>query len=278
MKIKFDQHQQYQLEAISAVTDVFIGQPPAASAHEITFDAAPGELPTELGIGNRLLLSDAALLANVQAVQQRNGLDVSDELDGRNFSVEMETGTGKSYVYLRTIFELNARYGWKKFIIVVPSVAIREGIMQTISLTHEHLAALYTSVPHDAWVYESAQVSRLRSFATSTQLQILIINIQAFDKKDIAVIHRDNDRLAGRRPIEFIQATSPIVIMDEPQNMESPTAKEAIASLNPACTLRYSATHRNSYNLLYRLDPVKAYDLRLVKRIEVELGAGDAGL
>ncbi|MBA3530777.1 MAG: DEAD/DEAH box helicase family protein, partial [Ardenticatenales bacterium] len=277
MKIKFDKNQDYQLDAINAVVDVFEGQPLAQGEQELAFETASGELFTDLGIGNRLLLSDAALFTNVQAIQQRNSVDVVAELQGRNFSVEMETGTGKTYVYLRTIYELNAHYGWKKFIIVVPSVAIREGVMQTIKLTREHFVSLYNNTPLDAWVYESLQVSRLRGFATSNQLQLLVINIQAFDKKDIAVIHRDNDRLSGRRPIEFIQATSPIVIIDEPQNMESKVAKEALESLHPACTLRYSATHRSSYNLLYRLDPVKAYELRLVKRIEVDSVLAIAG-
>lgn len=268
MKIKFDKNQEYQLDAINAVVDVFEGQTYAEQM--LTLEQAPDELFGALAFGNSVQLSDAALLANARKVQQRNGIALVEELRGRNFSVEMETGTGKTYVYLRTIFELNARYGWKKFIIVVPSVPIREGVLQTINLTREHFEALYNNVPMDAWVYDSAQVSRLRSFAGSNQLQLLVINIQAFDKQDIAVIHRDNDRLSGRRPIEFIQATHPVVIIDEPQNMESDKAKEAIQSLNPACTLRYSATHTNAYNLLYRLDPVRAYDLRLVKRIEVD--------
>ncbi len=268
MKIKFDQNQDYQLDAIRAVVDVFDGQPLAQGEQEISFAEAPGQLLTELGIANAMLLSENALLHNVRAVQERNELAPLDELAGPNFSVEMETGTGKTYVYLRTLFELQARYGWKKFIIVVPSVAIREGVLQTIEMTRDHFAALY-NVPLDAWVYDSAQVSRLRGFAMSNQMQLLIINIQAFDKKDISVIHRDSDRLSGYRPIEFIQAARPIVVIDEPQNMESANAKAALESLHPACTLRYSATHKNSYNLLYRLDPVKAYDLGLVKRIEV---------
>ena len=157
----------------------------------------------------------------------------------------------------------------KKFLIVVPSVAIREGVIQSIKLTAEHFAALYGNVPMDSWVYDSAQVSRLRQFAVSNQLQVLVMNIQAFDKKDVAVVHRESDRLQGRKPIEFIQQCQPVVIMDEPQNMESENARSAIAGLHPLLTLRYSATHRNLHNPVYRLDPVRAYDLRLVKRIEV---------
>lgn len=270
MKIKFDSNQDYQLEAINAVIDVFDGQPLAADSGAVEMTPTANELITELGRGNQLLLSDDALLTNVQTVRGRYGLEPLQDLAGRNFSVEMETGTGKTYVYLRTIYELNARYGWKKFIIAVPSVAVREGVMQTIELTRGHFQSLYNSIPLDAWVYDSAQVSRLRGFASSNQMQVLVINIQAFDKKDIAVIHKDNDRLSGRQPIEFVQATNPIVIIDEPQNMEGEVRQAAIASLNPLCTLRYSATHKNPYNLLYRLDPVKAYDLGLVKRIEVD--------
>lgn len=285
MKIKFDSNQAYQLDAINAVVDAFDGQPLAAGTFEVRLDTAfeAGGLFSELGIGNHLTLNDEVVLANLHGVQARNEITPSTaletlpstDLSGQpaafyNFSVEMETGTGKTYVYLRTIFELHQRYGYSKFIIVVPSVAIREGVMASVRMTHEHFKTLYGNAPVDCWVYDSRQVSRLRQFAASNTLQILVMNIQAFDKKDIAVIHKDNDRLSGRKPIEFVQAARPIVIMDEPQNMETSTAKAAIASLNPLCALRYSATHRNPYNLLYRLDPVKAYDLKLVKRIEVD--------
>jgi len=287
MKIKFESNQQYQLDAVNAVIDIFTGQPLAQGAYEIRFEEAAGALRMgELGTGNRLLLSTDNLLKNVRDVQAHNEIAQSDTLetieaempvgDGTapvsfpNCSVEMETGTGKTYVYLRTIYELRARYGFTKFIIVVPGIAIREGVMKSIEMTREHFQQLYGNVPVDAWVYDSKQYSRLRQFATSNQLQVLVINIDAFNKKDISVIYQDKDQLSGRRPIEFVQATQPIVIMDEPQNMETDTARAAIAGLNPLCTLRYSATHRNPYNLLYRLDPVKAYDLRLVKQIEVD--------
>jgi type III restriction enzyme len=271
MKIQFDAHQDYQLDAVNAVLDVFEGQPLAQGEYEVRFDnASGGELFSELGVGNRLTLDDETLFVNVGRIQARNDITNAPPVPGRNFSVEMETGTGKTYVYLRTIYELNARYGFKKFIIVVPSVAIREGVLQTIELTREHFQNLYGNTPLDAWVYDSAQVSRLRQFASGNGMQLLVINIQAFDKKDIAVIHKENDRLSGRKPVEFVRATNPVVVIDEPQNMESTAAQDAIASLNPLFTLRYSATHRNYYNLLYRLDPVRAYDLRLVKRIEVD--------
>lgn len=270
MKIKFDSHQQYQLDAINAIVNIFEGQPRAQGQFELNLTGDSGVLFAELGVGNRLVLDPETILTNVQKIQDRNGLEKSSALDGMNFSVEMETGTGKTYVYLRTIHELHAQYGFTKFIIVVPSVAIREGVLKNIKITREHLQEIYGNQPFDYWVYNSKQVSTLRQFANSNQLQILIINIDAFNKKDNNVIHKENDRLSGRKPIEFIQATNPIVIVDEPQNMESTQAKTAIAGLNPLCTLRYSATHRNLYNLMYRLDPVKAYDMHLVKRIEVD--------
>jgi len=270
MKIKFDSHQQYQLDAINAIVNIFEGQPRAQGQYELNLSGDSGVLFAELGVGNRLILDPATILANVQKTQEQNGLEKSTALDGMNFSVEMETGTGKTYVYLRTIYELHTQYGFTKFIIVVPGVAIREGVLKNIAITREHLQEIYGNQPFDYWVYNSKQVSTLRQFANSNQLQILIINIDAFNKKDNNVIHKENDRLSGRKPIEFTQATNPIVIVDEPQNMESAQAKKAITSLNPLCTLRYSATHRNLYNLMYRLDPVKAYDMHLVKRIEVD--------
>jgi type III restriction enzyme len=272
MKIRFDGNQQYQLDAINSVLDVFEGQPLASGAFEIRFDATAdtGGLFTELGSGNLFSLTDGAILANTRKVQQRNGIPPGEALAGMNFSVEMETGTGKTYVYLRTIHELHRRHGFTKFIIVVPSVAIREGVMTSMRMTREHFAAEFDNAPIDFGIYESRHVEKLRQFAGATTLQILVINIDAFRSQTNNVIHKENDRLSGRKPIEFIQAARPIVVMDEPQNMESEQARDAIASLNPLCTLRYSATHRNPYNLLYRLDPVRAYDLKLVKRIEVD--------
>ena len=269
MKIKFDENQQYQIDAINAVVDLFEGQPLASGAFEFSLKKAD-LLFSDLGLGNRIALPEEAILENLRAVQRREVISESDILDGMNFSVEMETGTGKTYVYLRTIYELHLRYGFKKFIIVVPSVAIREGVMTSLRLTQEHFSALYANVPVDSWVYDSRQVSKLRQFAQSNTLQIVVINIDAFNKQANNVIHKENDRLSGYRPIEFVQSANPIVIMDEPQNMESEQSKAAIASLKPLCTLRYSATHRNLYNLVYRLDPVRAYDLKLVKRIEVD--------
>ena len=275
MKIQFDSQQQYQLDAVNTVVDVFDGQPLAGGQFETSLGIGFGGAMTEMGFGNQLELSPEEILTNIQTVQERHEIELVEPgaetplQHGMNFSIEMETGTGKTYVYLRTIHELNARYGFTKFIIVVPSVPIREGVLKNLEITKEHFQNLYGNQPFDYWVYNSKRVSNLRQFANSNQLQILVINIDAFNKKDISVIHKELDGLSGHRPIEFIQATNPIVILDEPQNMESDKAKEAIASLNPLCTLRYSATHKNLYNLLYRLDPVKAYDMRLVKQITV---------
>jgi len=270
MKIKFDSNQQYQREAISAVLGLFEGQPLSSGVFEFSLTGADTLAGlTELGSGNHLVVDEMALLRNLQAVQQANKLPVSAELDGMNFSVEMETGTGKTYVYLRSIFELHQRYGFGKFIIVVPSVAIREGVITSLRLMKEHFQTLFGNVAVDSWVYDSKQYSKLRQFAQSNTLQILVMNIQAFVSQASNVIHQDKDQLSGRRPIEFVQAARPIVILDEPQNMESEQAKKAIVSLHPLCTLRYSATHRNRYNLVYQLNPVQAYDLKLVKRIEV---------
>lgn len=270
MQIKFDATQKYQLDAIASVVDLLDGQPLGATDNEILIQPSEGELLTELGVRNSLVVSDDQILRNLQAIQERNGLAVDHSLDSVNFSAEMETGTGKTYVYLRTIHELRRKYGLKKFIIVVPSVAIREGVQKSLDLMGEHFAGLYDSQPVDWWIYDSKQVSRLRGFAQSNELQILIINIDAFNKKANNVIYQPQDRLSGRCPIEFITAVNPVVILDEPQNMESDQARAAIESLNPMMTLRYSATHRALHHLVYRLDPIRAYDLGLVKRIEVD--------
>jgi len=286
MKFKFDPSLEYQREAIDAILGVFNGQPIAHTDFELSLASAAGGLfQSELGVGNNIVLPEDGIHGNVKKIQEANAIEKVARLQGMNFSVEMETGTGKTYVYLRTIFELNKTYGFKKFIIVVPSVAIREGVLKSIDMMQEHFRTLYENVPFDYFVYDSKRLGNVRQFATSNQIQIMIINIQSFQKdvadkpleemtedelKKLNVINRENDRMSGRRPIEFIQATNPFVIIDEPQSVDNTEkSRRAIANLNPAATLRYSATHRNPYNLLYRLDPIRAYDLRLVKRIEV---------
>ncbi|MGI8515957.1 MAG: DEAD/DEAH box helicase family protein, partial [Acidimicrobiia bacterium] len=183
MEIKFDATQEYQLHAIAAVVDLLDGQPLGAADNEVLIQPSGGELLTELGVRNSLVVSDPQILHSLQAVQERNGLAVDESLDSLNFSIEMETGTGKTYVYLRTIHELRRKYGLKKFIIVVPSVAIREGVQKSLDLMGEHFSDLYDSQPVDWWTYDSKQVSRLRGFAQSNELQVLIINIDAFNKQ-----------------------------------------------------------------------------------------------
>ncbi len=303
MKIQFDPKQEYQLDAVNAVVELFDGQPLEKPDYSVIFQTMDTELfagqaRTELGVGNKLHVGADKLLENLKRVQERNDLDLADEVQawswsGANeslwcphFSVEMETGTGKTYVYLRTIFELSRKYGFKKFIIVVPSVAIREGVLKNLEITAEHFRALFNNVEFEHFVYDAKKVNKLRQFATSNTIQVLVINIDAFRKNFTGtdaenrsnVIYKENDKLSGRQPIEFVQATRPIVIIDEPQSVDSTDkAQEAIKALNPLCTLRYSATHRNPYNLVYQLDPIRAYELRLVKQIVVASAtAGDA--
>ena len=268
MKLKFNPNQQYQLDAINAVVSVFEGQPKQDSAFEYSIEEKDSLLQIA-GVANKLILSEEQLLINLKEVQKTNGVPESSSLSGTNFSVEMETGTGKTYVYLRTIYELNESYGFKKFVIVVPSVAIREGVLKNLQITHDHFQNLFDKTSLNFSVYNSSKVSQLRGFATGNNIEVLVINIDSF-AKDENIINKPNDKLTGQRPIEFIQSTNPIVIVDEPQNMETEKRKEAIQSLNPLCTLRYSATHRDVYNLVYSLNPVKAYDLGLVKQIEVD--------
>lgn len=268
MKLTFEPNLEYQQEAIGAVVGLFEGQTLEDSDYRYGM-REDGQFDFIDGVGNHLALTDEQILANLQKVQEQNEVPVSESLDGMHFSVEMETGTGKTYVYLRTIYELNSRYGFKKFVIVVPSVPIREGVLKNLQITHEHFQTLYDNIPVNYKVYDRNRISQLRGFATSDNIEILVINIDAF-AKDENVINKPNDKLNGQEPIKFIQSTCPIVIVDEPQNMESEKRSAAISNLNPLCTLRYSATHRNRYNLIYSLNPVKAYDMGLVKQIEVD--------
>ena len=268
MKLTFESNLQYQQDAIKSITDLFEGQPIEGSIAEFGLKEKE-TLSLINGIGNTLVLSEIQILSNLQAIQSDNGIDRSSKLDGMHFSVEMETGTGKTYVYLRTIYELFKQYGFKKFVIVVPSVAIREGVLKNLEITHEHFQNLYDNVPVHFQVYDSTKVSTLRGFATGNTIEVLVINIDSF-AKDENIINKPNDKLSGQRPVEFIQSTNPFVIVDEPQNMETEKRVAAIENLKPLCTLRYSATHKNQYNLTYSLNPVKAYDLGLVKQIEVD--------
>lgn len=292
MKLKFDPNQQYQIDAVNAIVDLFEGQPLAQGGFEskVSYEHGMFELD-ELVVSNNLSIAPQTLIENLHSIQERNKLEKSPVessgakwgeaqwgtttwgggtkglRQGMNFSVEMETGTGKTYVYLRTLHELNKKYGFKKFIIVVPSIAIKEGVRKNLEITREHFATLYDNPELDFFVYDSKNRVQTKNFAKANSMQIMVINIDSFKREDFNIIHQESD---WGTPINYIKATNPIVILDEPQSMESEKSKQAIATLNPLCTLRYSATHRNTYNLVYRLTPVDAYDLGLVKKIEVD--------
>jgi len=266
MRFRFDADLDFQNKAIDATVRLFEG----AQRQETGF-----ALISENGVvGNRLTLSDEALLENLQAVQSdpdlHNGssVPVSKSLTSRDFSVEMETGTGKTYVYLRTALELNRAYGFRKFIVVVPSVAIREGVLKTLQITREHFSRLYDNLPYRFYEYDSGNLARVRQFAASNDVEIMVMTLDSFNK-DTNIFNRRSDRMMGLRPLELVQTARPILILDEPQNMESDIARAALARLDPLFKLRYSASHRELYNLIYRLTPVDAYNLRLVKQIEV---------
>lgn len=290
MKLQFDSSLDYQLDAINAVVDVFAGQIKSDSSFivgqaELGLEGQQLSLEATSARGNVLSLMPEQIINNVHSIQDRNMLERSEIAPGGfefpvefpleistpklqhdlNFSIEMETGTGKTYVYLRTIHELHQKYGWKKFIIVVPSVAIREGVMKNLEITREHFAAEYDNPEMNFYVWDSKKTGQAREFATNDTLQIMVITIDSFAKAQ-NVMNRQSDY---GRPLDFIKVTYPVVILDEPQNMETDIRRNAIASLNPLCTLRYSATHKQLYNLLYRLTPVDAYDKGLVKKIEV---------
>lgn len=278
MRFKFDANQEYQLKAIEAVTDLFDGQRRIGA--ELQWSATGGFC----AIGNRLDLDDQALLSNLQSVQTSNDIAQDDELktivetvntpDGDNeisflnFSVEMETGTGKTYVYIRTALELFRRYGFRKFIVVVPSVAIREGVLKTLQVTEQHFREQYDNLPYRYCAYKSQNLSQVRQFALSDSVEFMVMTIDSFNK-ELNVIRQSTDRLQGETPIHLVQGTRPILILDEPQNMESEKSVAALAALMPLFAIRYSATHRNPYNLVHRLTPYDAYRQGLVKRIEI---------
>ena len=283
MKIQFDPNLDFQKQAMESVTGIFEGQEicqtnfTVAPLQHTTQQTIPG-MENNLGTGNKLKLLPEDIHKNIRKIQLKNGLAPSGTMDSMDFTVEMETGTGKTYVYLRSIFEMNRLYGFTKFIIVVPSIAIKEGVAKSLEITTGHFRELYGNVTFDAFVYDSGKLSDVRNFATSPDIQIMVINIDAFRKSfrdpeqenKANIIHRSHDRMTGARPIEYIQETKPIVIVDEPQSVDTTSkSKEAIASLHPLCTLRYSATHVDKHHMLYKLDPVDAYEQKLVKQIEV---------
>ena len=284
MKIKFETGQRHQDKAIESIVNLFEGQGASSLETDIALTGGNRLIRNELAIANNLELTEEQILDNLRKVQFGNTIEPSTHLMDMNFSVEMETGTGKTYVYLRTIMELYRKYGFMKFVIVVPSIAIKEGTQKNLEITKEHFSTLYNNVSYTYQTYDSKKPTMLRSFANANNISIMIINIDSFrkllsdkdDEKKANIIHRNNDKMGGRKPMEFLQATNPIVIIDEPQSVDNTEkAQEAIKTLNPLFTLRYSATHKNPYNLCYKLGPIEAFDQNLVKRIEVASANAD---
>lgn len=281
MKLKF-KHQRFQEEAAKAVCDVFAGQP----YHQASYMIDPGQLKDGemkydvdyyTGFKNNpitIALSDNKVLTNIQNIQRSNQIKPSDKLEGRyNLTIEMETGVGKTYTYIKTMFELNKRYGWSKFIVVVPSVAIREGIYKSFDITQDHFAEDYGKKVR-FFIYNSKNLTDIEHFASDSAINVMIINSQAFNAtgKDARRIDMKLDTFKSRRPIDVIAKTNPIVIIDEPQRVEGAKTKEGLKKFKALFTLRYSATHRKDsiYNMIYRLDAMEAYNKRLVKKIAVK--------
>ncbi len=260
MELKFQSNLDFQLDAINSTVDIFESQ---------EFTRESFALISENGvIPNKLDLTQEQILANINKIQKSNNIAPTNELNGMNFSIEMETGTGKTYVYIRTVFELYQNYGFKKFIVIVPSIAIKEGVLKTLEITKKHLKEIYANTPYSYYEYDSKKINLIRQFSRSNKIEIMIMTIDSFNK-DINIMNQQRDNLYGEKPVDLVNKTQPILLLDEPQNMESDTAKQAISNLNPLFTLRYSATHKNYYNLIYRLTPVDAYQKNLVKKIDV---------
>jgi len=285
MKLHFEPKLDYQLAAIEAVCDLFRGQEICRTEFTVVSGAASnqalmGFAERDLGVGNRLTLLDDEVLQNLHDIQLRNGLAPSAGLASGDFTVEMETGTGKTYVYLRTVFELNRRYGFTKFVIVVPSVAIKEGVYHSIQIAEDHLRAIYANTPFEYFLYDSSKLGEVRNFATSPHIQIMVVTVGAINKKDVNNLYKDSEKTGGDRPIDLIKETRPVIIVDEPQSVDGGLqgrGKEALDAMNPLCTLRYSATHVDKHHMVYRLDAVDAYDRKLVKQIEIAEGCVEGG-
>ena len=294
MKLQF-KHQKFQADAAKAVVDVFAGQPYLTPTYMM--DRGDGDYQIGLeeetdftGWRNERIvpeLSDKLILEHLQKVQRTNQIKPSDKLEGRyNLTIEMETGVGKTYTYIKTMYELNKHYGWSKFIVVVPSIAIREGVYNSFLVTQDHFAEEYGKKIR-FFIYNSAQLTEIDRFASDSAINVMIINVQAFNKsvdaneklesgkradKNAAIIFRKLDNFRSRRPIDIIAKTNPILIIDEPQSVEGPAAKKNLKLFSPLLTLRYSATHKadSIYNMVYRLDAMEAYNKRLVKKIAVK--------
>ena len=295
MKLKF-KTQAYQTAAVQAVVDCFKGQvphhggvryrldpgiqktAPASQQAALALEAATPEAAAEREAAFRnadFTVSDTALLENIQQVQRSQNLPVSDALVNTkvakvNLDIEMETGTGKTYCYIKTIFELNRQYGWSKFIIVVPSIAIREGVAKSLEITAEHFLETYQKKAR-FFIYNSKQLHHLESFSSDAGINVMVINVQAFNAtgKDARRIYDELDDFQSRKPIDVISANHPILILDEPQKMEGSKTLDSLCKFNPLMVLRYSATHKTTHNKIHRLDALDAYNQKLVKKIAV---------
>ncbi len=287
MKLHFEADLEYQLDAIKAVCDLFGGQ--KSGQHSPFTVVMPRDSSSlfagtenDLGFGNRLNIHKGQLSQNLTELQLVRGLKPSlnagTELDESdfNFTVEMETGTGKTYVYLRTIFELNKQYGFTKFVVVVPSVAIKEGVYKSLEIMADHFRGIYDNVPFSAgnnyFLYDSSKLGQVRNFATSNQIQVMVVTVGAINKKDVNNLYKPSEKVGDETPIQLIRETRPIVIVDEPQTVDGGLegqGKKALDEMKPLCTLRYSATHVDKHHMVYKLDAVDAYQRKLVKQIEV---------
>ena len=277
MKLHFEPDLDFQIQAVDAVCDLFLGQedaPDPAAAPSSAGSAWPllrAAGPTS-GPRNHLAIDSATLARNLRDVQKRNGIVPSASLQSLDFTVEMETGTGKTYVYLRTIYELNRRYGFSRFVVVVPSVAIKEGVYKALQTTEEHFKSLFSGRSADYYLYDSRRLGRVRNFASSPGIQIMVVTVGAINKSDINNLYKENERTYGAPPVTLIQGVRPIIIVDEPQSVDGGLAgrgRQALRRMEPLCTLRYSATHVDEHHMVYRLDAVDAYEQGLVKKIEI---------
>lgn len=281
MKLQF-KHQKFQADAAKAVVDVFAGQPYLMPSYMM--DRGAGNYQQTIteeedftGWSNQKIvpeLNDRLILEHINTIQRANQIKPSTKLEGRfNLTIEMETGVGKTYTYIKTMYELNKHYGWSKFIIVVPSIAIREGVYKSFQITQEHFAEEYGKKIR-FFIYNSAQLTEIDRFASDSSINVMIINSQAFNAKgkDARRIYMKLDEFRSRRPIDIIAKTNPIMIIDEPQSVEGKQTKENLKQFNPLVTLRYSATHKSDsiYDMIYRLDAMEAYNKRLVKKIAVK--------
>lgn len=280
MKLQF-KHQKFQADAAKAVVDVFAGQPYLTPTYMMDRGVGYQQSITDeddfTGWRNERIvpeLSDRVILEHLQKVQRAGQIKPSEHLEGHyNLTIEMETGVGKTYTYIKTMYELNKHYGWSKFIVVVPSIAIREGVYKSFQVTQEHFAEEYGKKIR-FFIYNSSQLTEIDRFASDSSINVMIINSQAFNArgKDARRIYMKLDEFRSRRPIDIIAKTNPILIIDEPQSVEGKQTKERLKEFNPLLTLRYSATHKSDsiYNMVYRLDAMEAYNKRLVKKIAVK--------